>query len=186
MLLNLKSIYHLNKYEIYEIKYQPLLKTFLISTYRDEFENTYLIKISLDDINNPLVLKISLDVSNFEFDNLYSNNFYMIENRLVYKSTFNGSKKQKNTGFFNLGTEDNTYAPKPIYIDEFYRSKDYVEFIKFSKNMKYFFINDGMKIKFLEAETFKVLKIFSQNKYFSIDVFFDDSLLYLYRYLLKY
>lgn len=155
----------------------------MVSTYRDEFENTYLVKISLDDIENPLILKISVDVSNFEFDNLNPNNFYMIENRLVYKSTFEGSKRQRNTGFFNLGNDDTKYAPKPTYIDEFYRSKDYIEFIKFSKNMKYFFINDGMKIKFLESETFKVLKIFSQNKFFCIDVFFDDSLSYLYRYL---
>ena len=137
-----------------------------------------MIQIDLTQKNNYKVSKIKLDAIFFEIDNKIPDQFYFIEDKIIYSMNFD---VQESTfgGIFggNKTEEKNLYGAK-----EFFRSKYELEFIRFDNEMKNFFINEGKTIKMLAFDSFDVKKIFAQQDVDPIDVFFSSDFEFLFRY----
>jgi hypothetical protein len=161
--------------------FKPLLKRLYLLTFKNEKNEIFLIQIDLTQKNSYKIVKIKLDAIFFEIDQKDPEKFYFIEEKIIYSMDFS---VQESTfgGIFggngnSNGNEKNLYGAK-----EFFRSKYELEFIRFGSEMKHFFINEGKTIKMLSAESFEVKKVFDQQDFDPVDIFFSTNFEFMFRY----
>jgi hypothetical protein len=119
-----------------------------------------------------------LDATFFEIDNGDPDKFYFIEEKIIYSMTFN-EKESTFGGIFGKRDADE----KELYgAKEFFRSKFELEFVRFDEDMNFFFINEGKSIKMLSFASLDVKKIFDQQDYDPIDLFYSTDFTFLYTY----
>lgn len=179
--MKIKSLRDFRDLGIYGTIFKPKLNRLYLISHKSKTNEMYLAQIDLGRQNGYTTVKIKLDAFFFEIDNKDGNQFYFIEDKIIYKmdfsiqeSTFGGIFSQK-----SASTKDGN---KNLYgAVEFFRSKYELEFVRFDDDMKNFFINEGKTIKMLELKTLEVKKIFEQQDYDVIDVFVPENFEFLYR-----
>lgn len=133
-------------------------------------------QIDLTAKNTFQIARVRLDAIFFEIDCKDPDSFYFIEERTVYSMRF-GAQESSFGGFFGgKGEERNLYGAK-----EFFRSKFELDFVRFDQEMEHFFINEGKVIKMLSFGSFDVKKIFDQQDYDPIDLFFSEDAQFMFR-----
>jgi len=137
------------------------------------------IKIDLVDPDGILKVDISKDVHFFEINNKNPDEFFMINDNVIYKSGFKMLQKSKSFNFFGFGETQEELDQKGL--NEFYRSVSMIEFIRFTEDQSKFFVNEFKSIKLIKTLNKEVLKIYNQHLYSVIDVLFDKNLNHLYR-----
>ena len=146
-------------------------------TIKNDQNETFLVQINLKEKNSYKIIKIRLDASFFEIDNSDPDVFYFIEEKIIYSMHFD-TKESTFKGIFAARNEDE----KELYgAKEFFRSKFELEFVRFDPNMDFFFINEGKTIKMLSTGSFDVKKIFDQQDFDPIDLFYSSDFYYLFR-----
>lgn len=146
-------------------------------TFKNERNEIFLVQIDLEQKNVFKKVKIKLDAIFFEIDRKDPDQFYFIEKKTIYSMDF--SVQESTFGnIFGGGNKDekNLYGAK-----EFFSSKYELEFVRFNEDMSHFFINEGKTIKMLLTETFEVVKVFDQQEFDPIDIFFSSDSQFMFR-----
>jgi hypothetical protein len=125
------------------------------------------------------MVNISKDVHFFEINNKNPDEFFMVNNNIIYHTGFKLLQKTKVFNFFGLGETQEELDQKGL--TEFYRSVSTIEFIRFTEDQSKFFVNENKSIKLIRSMNKEILKIYSQHLYPIIDVVFDKNLKHLYR-----
>ena len=162
---------------IYNKYFKKKFEKLYLLTFKNEKNEIFLYQIDLTMKNTFKSVKVKLDAIFLEIDQKDPEKFYFIEEKTVYwmdfsvqESTFGGifSGAKKN--------EKNLYGAK-----EFYSSKYELEFVRFDLGMVHFFINEGKAIKMVSSESFEVVKVFDQQDFYPIDLFFSTDFQFMFR-----
>lgn len=95
--------------------------------------------------------------------------FYMVEDNYIYRSSFVTGQ-----GFLN-------FAKKKTEIEDFYRTKEPIEFIRFQLDMENFLINDGKTIKLVDTVSHDVKAVFDGHSLVPLDAFFSKNNRFVFR-----
>lgn len=146
-------------------------------TFKNERNEIFLVQIDLEQKNVFKKVKIKLDAIFFEIDRKDPDQFYFIEKKTIYSMDFSVQESAFGN-IFGGGNKDekNLYGAK-----EFFSSKYELEFVRFNEDMSHFFINEGKTIKMLLTETFEVVKVFDQQEFDPIDIFFSSDSQFMFR-----
>lgn len=154
---------------MYEIIFKPQHKKLYITTLRDRDNIMYFIRIDLQQENVSKTLTIKRDISLFEVDNCDPDQFYMVEDNYIFRSTFSSGQ-----GFLNFQSKENE-------IEDFFRTKEPIEFIRFQMNMEKFLVNEGKTIKLVDTVSHDVRAIFDSHSLQPLDAFFSKDNLFMFR-----
>jgi hypothetical protein len=175
---DLQTISKFNQYDIFQKIFKPELKCLYLMMISHTDKPNRILKFDLNNIENNLEAEISqIDFNSFEVSGPNPDEFYVISENVIYHTGFKLLKKPKNFNFFGFGAE----KTKDLGLKEFYRSVSAIEFIRFTKDNEFFFVNEDKSIKMIQTESKEVLKIFSQHNFSVINVLFDEKLKNLYR-----
>jgi hypothetical protein len=164
---------------IYSKFFKPELKRLYLLTFKNQKNEIFLIQIDLTQRNSYKIVKIKLDAIFFEIDQKDPDQFYFIEEKIIYSMDFSVQESAFGGIFSGNGNknEKNLFGAK-----EFFRSKYELEFMRFGAGMEHFFINEGKTIKMLSTKSFEVKKVFDQQDFDPIDVFFSSNYEFMFRY----
>ena len=172
-----RSIGEVKKLGIYSIIFKPLLKRLYLLSFKNDKNEIFLIQIDLTGRNVYKKVKVKLDAIFFEIDGEDPDKFYFIEEKIVYWMTFD---EQEST-FGGIFGRNNSEEKQLFGAKEFFRSQFDLEFIRFDAEMAHFFVNERKAIKMLCSQTFDVKKIFDQQHFDPIDVFFSSDFRFFFR-----
>lgn len=168
------------KFGIHSTIFKEKHKKLYLMSYKTDKNEMYLCQVDLKIANQYKTVKIKLDASFFEIDNIDPEYFYFILDNVIYKMDFTFQEAAFG-GIFGGDHMKEGLDPNLFGASEFYRSKFILEFVKFTDDMKYFFINEEKTIVMISVKDLETKKIFNQPYHDVIDIFFSDDMKFLYR-----
>ena len=179
MLVALKNIPAVNLYKIYTHVFRPSLNKIYFSTYEKPKDiSKYFVQVDLvTGVSKEIEVK--LEATFFEAHYSDPEIFFFIEDKIIYKMGF-VVKRTSSFGFFGTMSKAEEGQKELFGAEEFFRSKQMIDFVRFDRDMSSFFINEGKSIKQIDFESFEVLKIFDQQSFNPNDVVFCPRFKFLY------
>jgi hypothetical protein len=160
---------------------------------KNEENKIRIFKVSLTKENEFKKFEVGIDGEGFQIDSKDEDTIYFLQKNIIYKQTF--KEKEKKTGFGNLlkknfgflqtdkkeeVDEDNLFGA-----EEFFKSKDKLNFIKFDKEMNYFFCNTKKNVKRYRMDNKEVVNVYDDLVFRATQIYFSNDEQFMYRYTSK-